>query len=93
MEDKAKAEADKAKRTTLAVPKYYARVCEEQPAEYSDYTKNFMVQYSSVDKYEIVRKVGRGKYSEVYQGIRNEDDHKVIIKILKPGSSCLAPKV
>jgi casein kinase II subunit alpha len=39
--------------------------------------------------YEILKKVGRGKYSEVFEGIRvnvleKEDKEKVIIKVLKP---------
>ena len=32
----------------------------------------------------MVRKVGRGKYSEVFEGVRVADGMKVIIKILKP---------
>ena len=33
---------------------------------------------------QVVAKVGRGKYSEVFEGIRVSDCKKVIIKILKP---------
>ena len=33
---------------------------------------------------EVVRKVGRGKYSEVFEGIQVATGNKVIIKILKP---------
>ena len=36
------------------------------------------------DDYEIIRKLGRGKYSEVYEGINVNNDEKVVIKILKP---------
>ena len=36
------------------------------------------------DDYEVVRKVGRGKYSEVFEGINVVTHHKCIIKILKP---------
>lgn len=39
------------------------------------------------DNYEVVRKVGRGKYSEVFEGIQIQPDgseEKCIIKILKP---------
>jgi serine/threonine protein kinase len=38
------------------------------------------------DDYEIIRKLGRGKYSEVYEGINVNNDEKVVIKILKPGN-------
>ena len=36
------------------------------------------------DDYEVVRKVGRGKYSEVFEGVHSTDNEKCIIKILKP---------
>lgn len=32
----------------------------------------------------MVRKVGRGKYSEVFEGIHATDNEKCVIKILKP---------
>lgn len=36
------------------------------------------------DSYEIVRKVGRGKYSEVFEGVNVTNDEKCVIKVLKP---------
>lgn len=36
------------------------------------------------DDYEVVRKVGRGKYSEVFEGINVNTNERCIIKILKP---------
>jgi serine/threonine protein kinase len=39
---------------------------------------------SEQDDYEIVRKVGRGKYSEVFEGINVNNSEKCVIKILKP---------
>jgi serine/threonine protein kinase len=39
---------------------------------------------SEQDDYEVVRKVGRGKYSEVFEGINVNNNEKCIIKILKP---------
>jgi serine/threonine protein kinase len=32
----------------------------------------------------VVRKVGRGKYSEVFEGVNIVNNQKCIIKILKP---------
>ena len=40
---------------------------------------------SQQDDYEILRKLGRGKYSEVYEGVNILTSQKVVIKILKPG--------
>mgnify|MGYP003689113103 CR=1 FL=1 len=39
---------------------------------------------SEQDDYEIVRKVGRGKYSEVFEGVCVRDNSRCVIKILKP---------
>lgn len=40
--------------------------------------------YRTQDNYEIVRKVGRGKYSEVFEGINVANGEKCVIKVLKP---------
>src|SRR5207249_3567915 len=36
------------------------------------------------DDYEVVRKLGRGKYSEVFEGMNVRTDNPCVIKILKP---------
>ncbi|KAL3927986.1 MAG: hypothetical protein SGPRY_002580, partial [Prymnesium sp.] len=51
--------------------------------DYWDY-ESLQVQWGNQDDYEVVRKVGRGKYSEVFEGINVTNNTKVIIKILKP---------
>lgn len=43
-----------------------------------------MLVFSDQDDYEVVRKVGRGKYSEVFEGINVNSNEKCVIKILKP---------
>lgn len=46
---------------------------------------NFLaILYSEQDDYEVVRKVGRGKYSEVFEGINVHNNERCVIKILKP---------
>ncbi|KAI3768280.1 hypothetical protein L2E82_18831 [Cichorium intybus] len=54
-----------------------------RPKEYWDY-ESLTVQWGEQDDYEVVRKVGRGKYSEVFEGLHSINDEKCIIKILKP---------
>ncbi|KAH9608432.1 hypothetical protein KSS87_008705 [Heliosperma pusillum] len=39
---------------------------------------------SDQDDYEVVRKIGRGKYSEVFEGINVNSNERCVIKILKP---------
>nr|4ANM_A Chain A, Casein Kinase Ii Subunit Alpha [Zea mays] len=61
----------------------YADVNVLRPKEYWDY-EALTVQWGEQDDYEVVRKVGRGKYSEVFEGINVNNNEKCIIKILKP---------
>jgi hypothetical protein len=44
----------------------------------------FYFGFSDMEDYEVVRKVGRGKYSEVFEGINVMYNTKCVIKILKP---------
>merc|ERR1719478_580127 len=60
----------------------YADVNVQRPKEYWDY-EALSVQWGEQDDYEVVRKLGRGKYSEVFEG-RHVNGGKCVIKILKP---------
>ncbi|KAH7851410.1 hypothetical protein Vadar_011206 [Vaccinium darrowii] len=61
----------------------YADVNVIRPKEYWDY-ESLTVQWGEQDDYEVVRKVGRGKYSEVFEGVHCTNNEKCVIKILKP---------
>lgn len=61
----------------------YADVNVQKPKEYWDY-ENLQVTWGSQEAYEIVRKEGRGKYSEVFSGVQQPSGEQCIIKILKP---------
>ena len=37
-----------------------------------------------LEKYQVLRKIGRGKYSEVFEGLNTETNQPIVIKILKP---------
>ena len=52
--------------------------------EYWDYESLQLNWTSDQDDYEVIRKVGRGKYSEVFEGMNVVNNEKCIIKILKP---------
>lgn len=45
------------------------------------------------DDYQLVRKLGRGKYSEVFEGINITNDEKCVIKILKVRSKLESHRV
>ncbi|KAI9025687.1 kinase-like domain-containing protein [Hyaloraphidium curvatum] len=66
-----------------SVARVYANVNEQEERSYWDYD-NMVIQWGGQDNYEIVRKVGRGKYSEVFEGVNITNDEKCVIKVLKP---------
>jgi serine/threonine protein kinase len=43
-----------------------------------------LLNFRDQDDYEVVRKVGRGKYSEVFEGVNTFNNECCVIKILKP---------
>ncbi len=83
MSQRAIGKAFRAKEAGGSVAKVYADVNVQRPADYSDY-EALTVQWGDQENYEVVRKVGRGKYSEVFEGINIQNNQRCIIKILKP---------
>lgn len=54
-----------------------------RPPEYWDY-ENLVINYGDQEDYEVIRKIGRGKYSEVFAGMNVVNNSKCVVKILKP---------
>ena len=67
---------------TPSQSRVYADVNSHNPREYWDY-ESHVVEWGNQDDYQVVRKLGRGKYSEVFEGINVVNNEKVVIKILK----------
>lgn len=44
---------------------------------------HFLSSLSNQDDYQLVRKLGRGKYSEVFEAININSNDRVVVKILK----------
>ena len=61
----------------------YAEVNTHKPEQYSDY-KSLEVDWGIQDDYQLIRKLGRGKYSEVFEGFNINENEKIVIKVLKP---------
>ncbi|CAO3639688.1 unnamed protein product [Cunninghamella blakesleeana] len=61
----------------------YADANLKQPKDYYEYD-NLVVKWGIQDNYEICRKVGRGKYSEVFEGTNVVTKQQCVIKVLKP---------
>ena len=51
-------------------------------------SNSFLTKFYSedIENYEIIDKLGKGKYSEVFKGIKIDEDKEVAIKILKPSN-------
>ncbi len=53
----------------------------------------FFCPCSNQEDYQLVRKLGRGKYSEVFEAINITNNEKVVVKILKVSSWTLPLKL
>jgi casein kinase II subunit alpha len=76
-----------AKMTTnssgASIARVYADVNANMPRSYWDYD-SVNISWGVLENYEVVRKIGRGKYSEVFEGINVVNYQKCVIKVLKP---------
>ena len=78
----------------MSIARAYPNAISTMPPNYTDYENaqlewqqaRFprMLLYSSQDRYQIIKKVGRGKYSEVFKGVDMKTGEFVSIKYLKP---------
>lgn len=71
------------KMTLPSAARVYTDVNAHKPDEYWDY-ENYVVEWANQDDYQLVRKLGRGKYSEVFEAINITTTEKCVVKILKP---------
>ncbi|CDW71309.1 casein kinase ii subunit [Stylonychia lemnae] len=62
---------------------YYNDVCKTRPHDYSWY-QTLDINWGDQEDYQVVHKLGRGKYSEVYEGVNLRNNQKCVVKILKP---------
>jgi len=67
----------------MSVARQYANINVDKPESYWDY-EQFQPTWHEQDDYEVIRKIGRGKYSEVFKGVDTKNKIPVVIKILKP---------
>uniref|UniRef100_A0A8D2ZQQ5 non-specific serine/threonine protein kinase n=1 Tax=Scophthalmus maximus TaxID=52904 RepID=A0A8D2ZQQ5_SCOMX len=66
----------------------YTEVNTHRPREYWDY-ESHVVEWGNQDDFQLVRKLGRGKYSEVFEAINITNNEKVVVKILKSRTPAL----
>eukprot|EP00124_Ichthyophonus_hoferi_P004888 Ihof_evm1s603 gene=Ihof_evmTU1s603 len=66
-----------------SVSRVYANVNSDKPSLYSDY-QAMELSWGRADSYEVYRKLGRGKFSEVFMGRNVHNNRTCVMKILKP---------
>ncbi|WUR05065.1 casein kinase II subunit alpha (CSK21) [Vairimorpha necatrix] len=64
-----------------STPRENKEVNEVNPESYYNY-EEYKIKTGNIDKYKIAFRLGRGKYSEVFEG--RTDNDRVVIKLLKP---------
>lgn len=69
-----------------SVSRVYTNINNEKNSDHWDYD-NVSIRWGNQENYEIISKVGRGKYSEVFLGVHIPTHKKCIIKVLKPVKS------
>jgi len=67
----------------MSVARVYTDVCKNRPKQYWDY-ETHILDWGGQEDYEVTRKIGRGKYSEVFEGTNITNNKMCVIKILKP---------
>jgi len=64
----------------------YGPVCVKRPEDYSFYGA-MKIEWGSIENYEVMHKLGRGKYSEVFLGYCKDNEENCVVKVLKPVKS------
>lgn len=63
--------------------KVYSDVNAKKPKQYWDY-ENYVVYWEKTDAFELIQKLGRGKYSDVFGAIHMPNEDLRVVKVLKP---------
>lgn len=74
---------NQAGNTIYSEARVFVDANEKQQQSYWDYEQS-VIEWGEPHNYEIVSKIGRGKYSEVFKGVCVSNDTACVIKVLKP---------
>lgn len=66
-----------------SVARVYADYNMKMPSSYWDYD-NVTILWGNQSDYEVVRKIGRGKYCEAFEAINIKNNARCVVKVLKP---------
>ncbi|KAG5875051.1 hypothetical protein JTB14_026182 [Gonioctena quinquepunctata] len=74
---------DSKSKQVKTVSKVYADVLSNKVSSYYEYDK-YTPEFEDVNDYTLIRKLGHGKYSIVFEGLHEAKNERVVIKMLKP---------
>ncbi|KAJ6512556.1 kinase-like protein [Mycena sanguinolenta] len=69
--------------TPIYTSRVYADANAQRGKAWYEYNK-FRIEWSAPDRYEIVRRLGGGRYSEVFEGVDTVNSERCVLKVLKP---------
>jgi len=69
--------------TVKSFAREFSDVNSKRPRSYWDF-ESLNIQWSQTDNFEIVLKIGRGRYSEVFEAFNCKDNERCVVKFLKP---------
>jgi len=69
----------------MSLARVYCDAVARQPEGFTNF-HDLDIEWGDPEKYAIIRKIGQGKYSEVFQGkdVSGEEEQDVVLKVLKP---------
>lgn len=70
-------------KNTHSKARLYANVNLSKNQDYYDY-ENLKIDWGNQENYEVLKKIGRGKYADIFAGLNIVSNEKVIIKALRP---------
>ena len=71
-------------RVVVKKPRTFAEESAKRGSAYYDYENNINVIPSEGSIYACERKIGRGKYSEVFEAVNLNNSQRCVVKMLKP---------
>ncbi|KNC46452.1 casein kinase II [Thecamonas trahens ATCC 50062] len=69
----------------MSLARVYRDAISKQPDDFTAYN-DMQIEWGDPEKYAVVRKIGQGKYSEVFLGkdVSTDPEGDVVLKVLKP---------
>ena len=77
---------DKMESLVIKLPKTFVDEAKKRGPNYYDYENVVNLIWADGSIYVCERKIGRGKYSEVFEGLNVNNSQKCVVKMLKPSN-------